>query len=178
MGGRGGSSTAVGKTSLGTVTVNGKEVPLMASVSAPSDIQWKASPNNRFEIGLTARGIAGGDRFGGIKFWVNKETGVARVEFVSSAAAVKGQSVGNRLYAQAMLIAKENGAKTFVSDRRVSHSAVASWERLSARLPAGSVTRSASVRESNQLVSKSPLFSVNLSKVSSTDLNKISKNQR
>ena len=169
MGGRGGT---VGRAlAAGTVSVRGEESPLKFASRSQSPQPWRRITTHT--IDASTEGLAGGEKFGGIEFRMNHDTGVAKVVYINSAEALKGQGVGNRLYAAAMIKAKSLGAKEFTSDLRVSKSAYKSWQSLQRKL-GSAVQEVAGKRDAgNQYESDQPIFRVRLSRVSSGRLGRI-----
>lgn len=165
---------------LGSVTVQGKKYALNAKVDRPSAATMKANGGvGQFNIGVSTRGLAGGKEFGLITFSLNQKSRTAQVQWISSDPTFKGQGVGNRLYAKAMLEAKQQGATKFTSDARLSTAAVNSWENLIKKLPSGAVTRNAATPVTEALATpglyaaSGAVFSVDLQKVSKSQLSRI-----
>lgn len=160
---------------LGSVKIGGRKYALSARINRPSELSMRINRGiGTYSIDVSTRGLAGGQKFGGVEFVLNRNAKTARIKYINSAQSLKGQGIGNRLYARAMLEAKEQGATKFTSDARVSKSAVGSWENLRKKLPAGSVTRSATEDQSTQLYAASgAVFSVDLTKISKSTLRNI-----
>jgi hypothetical protein len=162
---------AAGSVALGTVTVSGKETALSGTVKTV----WNTKDRAQFEIDVSAKGFLSGRAFGSVVFNVDKKAGTARIVSINSVQALKGQRVGERMYAAAFAVAKSQGVTKFTSDVRVSLPAAAAWRRLNKKL--GNVTEGKSTSDGQQLTGKDnkPVFSIDLSKVSKRKLDKLQK---
>lgn len=181
MGKRGGASTARGAAAagggsadsvdMGTVTFNGKETDLTGKVVT----KWQNGPRAEIEIEISAKGVLGGRAFGSVVMKTNAETKTASIVSINSIQALKGQGVGERMYASAFLAAKQRGITTFTSDNRVSLPAANAWRRIAKKI--GGVKEGKSSNDGQQLIGsgKSPVFTLDLGKVSVSTLRKLQK---
>lgn len=170
-GGGAAASSGSGAINMGTVTLNGKEVDLTGKLVT----KWSAGDRAQLEVEIAAKGFLGGRPFGSVVFNVDAGAKTAKIVSINSVQQLKGQGVGERLYAQAFTAAKQRGVTTFTSDSRVSIPAANTWRRIGKKL--GGVTESKSTNDGQQLIGSGgkPVFSINLSKVSQAKLNGLGK---
>lgn len=173
-GGRGGGAAGTapaGTVSLGTVTFSGKQTELTGQTVT----KWQSGDRAQLEIEISAKGILGGRAFGSVVFNVNAGDKTAKIVSINSIQALRGQGVGERLYGAAFSAAKQRGVTTFTSDSRVSIPAANTWRRIGQKL--GGVTESRSTNDGQQLIGQGgkPVFSINLSRVSQSQLNGLGK---
>lgn len=155
------------------MTAKGQEVPLNYQEKKPG--LFDVVGYGEYELSVSTPAMFGGDAFGAIVVQYSKEADSARVRSINSTQALSGQGVGNRMYAQAMIAAKDAGLSEFRSDYRVSNAATKSWESLGRKLP-GLVKRNTdTTNDGMQNVGTRSVFSVNLKQVSRSDLERIAK---
>jgi len=170
-GGGGGAAVADANIDMGTVTLSGSERQLTGKVVT----KFQAGNRAEIEIEVSAKGYLSGRAFGSVVFKVDQDTQTARIVSINSVQQLKGQGVGERLYAQAFAEAKRRGATTFTSDVRVSIPAANAWRRIGQKL--GGVTESKSSNDGQQLIGSGgkPVFSMNIGKISQSKLEKLGK---
>lgn len=176
MGGRGNAAStragasgiSSGRIDMGTVLVNGKPSPLTGKLI----VKWQNGERMQIDIEIGAKGFLGGNAFGGVTFNVDAANKTATIVSINSMQAFRGQNVGQRLYAQAMLAAQQRGVNEFRSDKRVSLPAARAWRQLGKNLGV-SVTERSSTNDGQQLISSGSVFSIDLRKVARSKLEKI-----
>lgn len=159
-----------GRTNLGAVTMNGKSRDLVGKTS----IKNTGDGGKSVEISVRPRGS---QQSAFVQFKVNKD-GTAKIGYIESSKALKGQNVGTRLYGAAMETAKRLGAKKFTSDFRLSNSAVRAWDKVKTNLGSAVTKTKGAVKTATETTSFNtgkPLFTVNLKKVSISKLNELGK---
>lgn len=160
---------------MGTVNVPGRGESTLKTKTTIVNTTYDANRNietQTVEIGLSTSKLAGGERFGKVEFVINQKTGEARVKYINSSQALKGQGVGARMYAAAMQKSKELGAKVFNSDSRVSESAYRTWQSLKSKGVSVTTNRStynAGLKQYEGTGGKG-IFQVDLRKISSQRL--------
>lgn len=160
MGGRGGSSGSA--SGAGTITTGSGA----ASLNTTTNRTGSGPRFDRYEIGASSPGFAGGETFGRLEVTHDKQGGTVEVRSID--AGIRGQGIGERLYATGIERAQKLGAKQFNSDSRVSPSAQRAWERMSAKLP-GAVTKTQGPN--------GPMYSVDLGKVTRAALGKLKRGE-